>query len=100
VNMRLYPLIVTAICLQKVSSADLRHPFAASTQFHIAPALAALHVGLIFTAAVLETIVPTVTAMMPDQAPLIIGAWTGCNALALRVSNGRNRSHLKQQVSS
>jgi len=98
--MHLYPLIVTAICLQKVLSADLNPPIAACKQVHIAPAMAALHVGLIYTAAVLETCVPTVAAIMPDNTPLIIGAWTGCNALALRISHGRKKSYLGQQVSS
>jgi hypothetical protein len=98
--MQLYPLIVTAICLQKVLSADFHPPFAAGNQVHIAPAMAALHVGLIYTAAVLETFVPTVAAMMPDNAPLIIGAWIGCNALALRISHSQQKSHSEQQVSS
>jgi hypothetical protein len=98
--MHLYTLIVTAICLQKVLSADLHQPFAACHQVHVAPPMAALHLGLIYTAAILETLAPTVAAMMPDQASLIIGAWTGCNALALRTSFGRNRSHLGQQVGS
>ena len=97
--MHLYPLIVTAVCLQEVLSADLHPPLAACHQVHIAaPAMAALHVGLIYTAAVLEILVPTVAAMMPDNAPLIIGAWTGCNALALRISHGRQKSQLEQQV--
>jgi hypothetical protein len=98
--MHLYPLIVTAICLEKVLSADSHLPFAACNQAHTAPVLAALYVGLIYTAAVLEAVAPTVTVMMPDNAPLVIGAWTGCNALALRISSGRGKSALGAQVSS
>jgi hypothetical protein len=88
--MRLYSLIVFAICLDKVFSAELHQPFSAMRPLPGAPATAALHCALIYTAAVLETIVPTVAAMMPEKAPLVIGACTGCNALALRVSQDRN----------
>jgi hypothetical protein len=98
--MHLYPLIVTAICLQKVLAADLHPPVAACHQAHIAPVMAALHFGLVYTAAILEKFVPTVAALMPDNAPLIIGAWIGCNALALRISHGTKKSYLGQQVSS
>ena len=97
--MHLYPLIVTAVCLQQMSSADLHQSFAGSTQVPAASALAALHIGLVYTAAILETLVPTVAALMPDKSPLIIGAWTVCNGLALRISFGQDRSHLRQQVS-
>jgi hypothetical protein len=97
--MHLYPLIVVAICLDTMLSADFHLPFAACSQVHTAPVLAALYVGLIYTAAVLETLAPTVTAMMPDKAPLFIGAWTGCNALALRVTSGREKLYLGEQAS-
>jgi len=98
--MHLYSLIVAALCLEKVSSAELQQPFAACSPLHIAPAMAALYAALLYTAAVLETIVPTVEAMVPDKAPLVIGAWTGCNALALRVSYGRSTSVPGERVSS
>lgn len=97
--MHLYSLIVTAICLDKVSSADLHEPFAAFNPLHIAPAPATLHAVLIYTTAVLETIVPTIATMMPDKAPLVIGACIGCNALALRISHSRTTSVLGEQVS-
>jgi len=67
--MHLYPLIVTAVCLQQMSSADLHQSFAGSTQIPAASALAALHIGLVYTAAILETLVPTAAALMPDKSP-------------------------------
>lgn len=98
--MHFYSLIVVAIGLQKVSSADWRQPSGACNPLHTAPAVAALHIAFIYTSAALETIVPTVSAMMPDKAPLVIGAWTGCNALALRVSYSRSTLVPGEQVSS
>ena len=98
--MHIYPLILAAICLQKISAADLHQPLAAFNSLHLAPAMAVLHVTLLYTASVFEAIAPTVAAMVPDKAPLVIGAWTGCNALALRVSHGRSTSGLREQVGS
>jgi hypothetical protein len=97
--MHLYLLIIATVCLQKTSSADLHQSLAACNPLHFASATAALHVSLLYTAAALEIIVPAVDAMMPDKTPLVVGAWTGCNALALRISYGRTRSVLGEQVS-
>jgi hypothetical protein len=98
--MHFYSLIVAAICLQKVLSADLYHPLAVCNPLSISSAMAALRAVLMYAAAVLETIVPTVAAMVPDKVPLVIAALTGCSALALRVSHNPSRSVEGEQVSS
>lgn len=98
--MHIYPFIVGAICLQKVLSADLHQPFATGNSLHLVPAMAALHITLLYTASVFEAIAPTVAALVPEKAPLVIGAWNGCNALARRVSHGRSTSVQERQVNS
>ena len=97
--MHLYLLIIATVCLQKTSSADLHQSLAACNPLQFVSATAAVHVSLLYTAAVLEMIVPAVEALMPDKAPLVFGVWTGCNALALRISYGRKGSVLGKQVS-
>ncbi len=47
-----------------------------------------LQSSLTFIAIMLERILPTVTLVMPDKAPLVICLWSGCNGLALRIPYG------------
>lgn len=98
--MHLYLLVIGTVCMQKMSSADSPHPSAACNPLHFGAQMDALHVAFTCVGAVFEAIVPTVDAMMPDKAPLIVGAWTGFKALALRVPSGRITSVLGEQVSS
>jgi hypothetical protein len=86
--MHLYRLIVAAICLQQMLCANSQqHGFTLNAQ-HLATGLAMLHGALSFFATMLERILPTVEAMMPDKAPLIIWLLIGCNGLAIRIPYG------------
>ena len=98
--MHLCSLFVIVLCLEKVLPADLHQSHAAYNRFHTAPSMAVLYVALVHTATVLEMIAPTVEAMMPDKAPLVIGVCAGCNALALRFSFGGSTAVLSEQVGS
>jgi hypothetical protein len=83
--MHLDPLILATICLQQMVYANSQQQGFSLSLNDLATGLAVLHSALSFIATMLERILPTVTAVMPDKAPLVICLWSGCNGLALRI---------------
>lgn len=94
--MDINPSIIASICLQK--EAALQRRFSASYPTVITSPVPALHLALMYVSAALESVFPAAAAVMPDKAPILIGAWTGCNVLARCITYGLTKQHMKQQV--
>jgi hypothetical protein len=82
--------------LQQMVCANAQQQGFGLSPTHLATGLAVLHAGLSFSVTMLEQILPTVAAMMPDKAPLFVCLWSGCNALALRVPRGLVQAQVAQ----
>lgn len=84
-HVHLYPLMIAIICFHQMLGANAQHMNFSLSPTHRSSGVSVLRVALLLTMSVLEGILPTIAAFMPDKAPLVVAFWDGCNALSLRI---------------
>ncbi len=91
-HLHLYPIIVGTMCFHRLLSTNWGLAAMAPSRPQSDLVTGFLHRLIAGAEVVLERILPTVSALMPDRAPLIICLLNGCNALALRIPYGVSRA--------
>jgi hypothetical protein len=96
VTMHLYRLVIGTIWFHQLLSVNSGRATVAFPQAQLSSILGLLHSLIAATVVVLDRILPTISALMPERAPLVICLLGGCNALALRIPYRSERSACRQ----
>jgi hypothetical protein len=90
--MHLFHLIIGTVGLYQLQCLNSDRASVAYPQIQFGAIADLLHSLIGATTVVLEGILPTISALTPERAPLVICLLGGCNALALRIPCRSGRS--------
>jgi hypothetical protein len=80
-----YPLLVGTICILHLSNIEIFRTALTYPEFDLGSMGGILLSTLNILSVALERILPAITGLMPEKAPIVVFLLQGCNALSTRI---------------